>query len=60
MPYETYVSREIDRILNRLERLQRMRKGQVDVMKHVIKGLASVRSKADALFCSSRVLRRSP
>ena len=26
--YETHLSREIDRILNRLERLQRMRKGQ--------------------------------
>jgi hypothetical protein len=28
MRYETHLSREIDRILNRLERLQRMRKGQ--------------------------------
>jgi hypothetical protein len=28
MRYETHISREIDRILNRLERLQRMRKGQ--------------------------------
>ena len=26
--YETHISREIDRIPNRLERLQRMRKGQ--------------------------------
>jgi len=26
--YETHLSREMDRILNRLERLQRMRRGQ--------------------------------
>jgi hypothetical protein len=26
--YDTYLSRETDRLLNRLERLQRMRKGQ--------------------------------
>jgi hypothetical protein len=28
MRYETHLSREIERILNRLERLQRMRRGQ--------------------------------
>ena len=28
MRYETHLNREIDRILNRLERLQRMRRGQ--------------------------------
>jgi hypothetical protein len=28
MRYETHFSREIDRILNQIERLQRMRKGQ--------------------------------